>query len=278
MLQTKTPPPTPPHIDAPPPPAAYQKASVTDNGQLQPALTTQMANSPSPKRPSSRRKSKSDYAAPGYEGTPAAPKPRRSPKSHKVNGVKNSAPQQAFSTPSKPVAIPSHQKVPSTSSVARNGSGAVEFAANHYAGPTFHSSPAPSSLPMPSFFASRENPPSRPVFQTGPYPESPPQNYSPQRSESLSHDLDNSPLAPFFRADREEKTRIRGKYISENGVFSSPTLRPASAGALRDYYHRSESPVLLGDTLHPIARPQFDLRSTLSFWLMLTTLCRSFHF
>src|SRR5437762_10851365 len=114
--------------------------------QLEQVSIDKRNSSSSPKRrPSSKRKSRSDYGTGSGNELPQTAasqqtKQKRSPKSNKVNGVK----QQQFSTPSKPATMPNG---PPTYAPAAT----VQDLASHYAGPTFHSSPAPSSLPMPSF-------------------------------------------------------------------------------------------------------------------------------
>ena len=99
-----------------------------------------------------------------------------------------------------------------------------------YAGPTFHASPAPSALPMPSFFSKS-------------VPESPSIKISDGRadeSNSSSNDSSpppiikariaeqrqkESPLDFFFNADREEKARARSAN-SAVGPFQPPAGPP----------------------------------------------------
>ncbi|KAI9832505.1 MAG: hypothetical protein M1819_004294 [Sarea resinae] len=89
-----------------------------------------------------------------------------------------------------------------------------------YAGPTFHASPAPSALPMPSFFSksvpevssksalqarleeeSSDNSEKSPVEQ-------------PSQLDNGIRELDESPLDLFFRADRQEKARAKDRSTS----------------------------------------------------------------
>jgi hypothetical protein len=229
--------------------------------QLEQVSIDKRHSASSPKRrPSSKRKSKSDYGTGSGNDLPSnattqQTKQKRSPKSNKVNGVK----QQQFSTPSKPTSIPNR---PPSYGPATAAATAVQDLAAHYAGPTFHSSPAPSSLPMPSFFASKQ----KPTLQNGYDLDSPPNQSTPIKpvrpvSGQAFQDQDDSPLAPFFKADREEKNRLRNKHSVDNGVFGSPTHRPASVGGMPDHLNlRSESPLLWNDSPHKV-NGRFDLRS-----------------
>jgi hypothetical protein len=102
-----------------------------------------------------------------------------------------------------------------------------------YAGATFHASPAPSSLPIPSFYSKS-------------VPDSPGMNGFQIRKEQTSSEDDESPIPPaaqiplakphreespldiFFKADREEKARARSASSfhgtgSNSGPFSPPS-------------------------------------------------------
>jgi len=207
------------------------------------------SSSSSPKRrPSSKRKPKSDFGTGSGNDLPQPPaKPKRSPKSNKVNAVKQ------FSTPSKTTSTPNGDPYgPATQDLA-----------THYAGPTFHSSPAPSSLPMPSFFTSSKG---KSVVPDDGEQDSPPNQFTPVKplrsiNGQAFRDQDDSPLAPFFKADREEKNRLRNKHSADKGVFGSPTQRPASVGGVPDYLNlRSGSPLFWNDSPQK-ANGRFDLRS-----------------
>lgn len=224
--------------------------------QLQQVSVEEKPKSPStPKRPSSKRKSKSDYTNASSDTSTVQTQPtkqKRSPKAAKVNGVKH------LSTPSKPTSIPnSVPQDPATQTFT--GAAGVDLAA-HYAGPTFHSSPAPSSLPMPSFFASKQ----KSTLQNGIELESPPEQSTPVKTvRSLDgRNFDDSPLAPFFKADQEEKLRLRNKRATQD-IFGSPTLRPSSADGIPDHLNmRSESPLLWNDSPHKPNGGHFDFRSS----------------
>lgn len=231
-----------------------------DSSRALPAAPT----TPPKPRPSSKRKGKSDLNPTASSGSEAPqlqqqqqPRPKqRSPKANKVNGVKN------FSTPSKPTAIPNGHPPPAQP---------VELA-SHYAGPTFHSSPAPSSLPMPSFLASRPTATSKSAIPVGydPGTWSPPNQSTPVKPNRLLNgadyrDQDDSPLGPLFRADREEKNRLRSLNSAENRAMGSPTQRPASAGGIPDHLnlYRSESPVPQNGPYQRL-NTQTDLKSSIS--------------
>jgi Proline-rich nuclear receptor coactivator motif len=108
--------------------------------------------------------------------------------------------------------------------------------ATAYAGPTFHASPAPSTLPIPSYYSKS-------------VPESPGINVlQSQKEEASSSGIDSptppraniaaaqphreeSPLDIFFKADREEKARARSASsfhgtASESGPFPLPSDSP----------------------------------------------------
>jgi Proline-rich nuclear receptor coactivator motif len=111
--------------------------------------------------------------------------------------------------------------------------------ATAYAGPTFHASPAPSALPIPSFYSKsvpdspgvkglksakelqlKDTPPPNSLFTA------PPPNNLFQREES--------PLDFFFRADREEKARARSASsaqaaVAPTGPFQPPMESPRSS-------------------------------------------------
>lgn len=102
-----------------------------------------------------------------------------------------------------------------------------------YAGATFHASPAPSALPIPSFFSksvpdspglkgpksARETPLSKRSQSPTPLPETTANQY--QREES--------PLDFFFKADREEKARARSaSSTNPAGAAAGPFQPPGS--------------------------------------------------
>jgi hypothetical protein len=103
-----------------------------------------------------------------------------------------------------------------------------------YAGPTFHASPAPSALPIPSRFLSRSVPSQT---HTGP-PTPPPEDSSDSVSPSPSYASpsrppiavpsrnEDSPLDMLFKADKAERAKnIYGSPVAQN-IFNTATDRP----------------------------------------------------
>lgn len=88
-----------------------------------------------------------------------------------------------------------------------------------FAGASFHASPAPNSLPMPSFLARTTSAPDSPSLKLpgpGPSQEPSPPNTDSEENSSPSPPMpaaavrkDESPLEFIFKADRAEKARVR---------------------------------------------------------------------
>jgi hypothetical protein len=105
-----------------------------------------------------------------------------------------------------------------------------------YAGPTFHASPAPSALPMPSFF-SKSVPESPGMKSSRSLKEgSPSSNLSTPLlvAPSTQVQREESPLDIFFKADREEKARARSASSTQasaatTGPFQPPLESPRSS-------------------------------------------------
>ncbi|KAI0603241.1 hypothetical protein F4775DRAFT_19070 [Biscogniauxia sp. FL1348] len=99
-----------------------------------------------------------------------------------------------------------------------------------FAGSTFHASPAPSALPIPSFLgvASATSPKTRP--KPGPSQDlSPPTTDSDEDSQSGEVPVkrhDESPLEFFFRADRAEKARTRRASSANAGASPEAPFSP----------------------------------------------------
>ena len=102
-----------------------------------------------------------------------------------------------------------------------------------YAGPTFHASPAPSALPIPSFYSKSvpESPglrglkQGRDIFKSrdsesskSPLPTMSLQKNTVQREES--------PLDIFFKADKEEKARARSASSTQNAASATGPFQP----------------------------------------------------
>ncbi|KAI9756986.1 MAG: Cell wall assembly regulator [Chaenotheca gracillima] len=95
-----------------------------------------------------------------------------------------------------------------------------------YAGATFHASPAPSSLPIPTFFS--KSVPDLPTVSAQDSSET--SDGSPVRpTTSATGDKaqrEESPLDIFFRADREEKAREQLRSTSGTNITSPPNPTP----------------------------------------------------
>jgi Proline-rich nuclear receptor coactivator motif len=109
-----------------------------------------------------------------------------------------------------------------------------------YAGPTFHASPAPSALPIPSFYSKSvpDSPGVKGLKSVKEAPEkkenpSPNNLFTPPPANNLFQ-REESPLDFFFRADREEKARARSASSTQaagvaTGPFQPPMGSPRSS-------------------------------------------------
>lgn len=146
-------------------------------------------------------------------------------------------PNHRHQTPSRPVAV-------------KAGPNAIAFA-----GATFHASPAPSALPMPSFFSKGsatpvESPASKAALhgqnQQGSFPQqpSPPATDAgaptPQRSSGPAG-ISDSPLDFMFKAHRQEKERQRSDAPNGaplfDGIDSLGRAAPASNSPSSNGFH-----------------------------------------
>jgi hypothetical protein len=101
-----------------------------------------------------------------------------------------------------------------------------------YAGPTFHASPAPSALPIPSFY-SKSVPDSPGVKGLKSIKEPPLKKETPSTrnlftppSANNPFQREESPLDFFFRADREEKARARSASSTQTAVAATGPFQP----------------------------------------------------
>ncbi|KAK0646195.1 hypothetical protein B0T16DRAFT_155902 [Cercophora newfieldiana] len=110
-------------------------------------------------------------------------------------------------------------------------------AAAAFAGATFHASPAPSSLPIPSFLAKAlDSPGLKDTGRVSQEPSPPPTDSeapTPKRRPLVSDIArEESPLDLFFRADRAEKERARrassANILATNPGPFSPPVQPSS--------------------------------------------------
>ncbi|EFX00113.1 proteophosphoglycan 5 [Grosmannia clavigera kw1407] len=190
------------------------------------------------------------------KGTPKSPAPNAQPtpaKSNRRNGNKN-YPKNISTSPGP--AKPGRRTPPQTAGAKPTSASAATTA---FAGATFHASPAPSSLPLPSFFM-KPNSPDTPRVKSangvGQEP-SPPPSDSEQLSEQLRDRFletsvpgHESPLDIFFRADRAEKAHR----ASTANIFNGPSVPyspPAQAQTLPD----KNSYTFPRNSQHPLRRP-----------------------
>jgi len=131
-----------------------------------------------------------------------------------IRNARNSPPF----TGAQSAGIPSSAKPISTPSTAA------------YAGPTFHASPAPSALPIPSFY-SKSVPESPGVKELRNREASSSQSPTATPPSSLQPRFprEESPLDFFFKADREEKARARSASSTQTGPFQPPSKSPLSS-------------------------------------------------
>ncbi|KAK1751848.1 hypothetical protein QBC47DRAFT_77363 [Echria macrotheca] len=109
-------------------------------------------------------------------------------------------------------------------------------AATAFAGATFHASPAPASLPIPSFLKALDSPGLKDTGAKSEEPSPPasdPEAPTPQPRPLISNlAREESPLDIFFRADRAEKERARrassANILAPNPGPFSPPVQPAS--------------------------------------------------
>jgi hypothetical protein len=117
-----------------------------------------------------------------------------------------------------------------------------------YAGPTFHASPAPSALPIPTRFLSRSVPSKGLAGPPTPPPEdssdsaSPSPSYaSPSRPPvAIPSRNDDSPLDLLFKADKAERAKnMHGSPVAHNVSTTTNAGRPQHLK--RDSYHSANS-------------------------------------
>ena len=133
-----------------------------------------------------------------------------------------------------------------------------------FAGSTFHASPAPSALPMPSFFSRSHS--DSPTSKPTPAPLALNQEPSPPSSDSedthtppLLSRNEESPLEFFFRADRAEKARTH----RANSVSAITAVPPAPFSPPHDSAPQGQNtvPRAAGPTFQS-KRPHISQRST----------------
>lgn len=156
-----------------------------------------------PRRPANDRQPRN---AAVESATDSAPESQAKPKSTRRNKGRNTnttpaGPRTDRGTPPVRVQPGSYNKPPTTTAIAA------------YAGPTFHASPAPSALPIPSFFSKpAPESPSLKASDTDVDQSSSSSGDSPPllaQKLATEHRREESPLDIFFNADRKEKERAR---------------------------------------------------------------------
>jgi hypothetical protein len=191
----------------------------------------------------------------GGSGTESASKPRPKGKNRPKNVM--TSPRNDRNTPPLPSAK-------STGPISSRPISTPSTAA--YAGPTFHASPAPSALPIPSFFS--KSVPESPSTKSVKSPKednrlTDTDSPTPPVARALADQTkrEESPLDFFFKADREEKARarstssFRGSGL-QNGPFPPPTDSPISPFGNGDSpLHRTSS----HDTTQSAQARQADL-------------------
>ncbi len=164
--------------------------------------------------PLTPRKSASNSPAPSSQHNQSKPKPRNGNKGRAKHASSPGPAKQGRTTP--PQAAPTKL---------------VADVAAAFAGATFHASPAPSSLPIPSFLAKALDSPSVQETDHASREPSPPATDSEaptpqQRLLPREINRQESPLDIFFRADRAEKERARrassANILGPNPVPFSP--------------------------------------------------------
>ena len=145
---------------------------------------------------------------------------------------------------SSPVSAPRHQSLTPTTM--------NETPVKAYAGPTFHASPAASSLPMPKFFSKsmpnidKTSSLKSMMEQEGPQTASESEGSPFQENTQPMHDhrvREPSPLEILFRADEIAKAKARPNPESAVKPFHSQArLSASTTGVLRSNRHHSRHP------------------------------------
>lgn len=134
-----------------------------------------------------------------------------------------------------------------------------------FAGSTFHASPAPSALPMPSFFARSHS--DSPAVKPATGPPAPGQEPSPPSTDSEDAITpprvlrnEESPLEFFFRADRAEKARTH----RANSVSAVTAVVPGPFSPPHDSPREQHTVPRMAAATHHGKRPAISQRSTTS--------------
>lgn len=198
----------------------------------------------------------------GY-GTPFTPLKSASNSPAPATLTPNSKPKPRNGNKARPKNVSTSPRPPRQGQNTPPNTGlAKPTSATAFAGATFHASPAPSSLPIPSFLAKAMESPriksdTEPASQEPSPPPTDSEAPTPQQLPSASASKqarDESPLDFFFRADREEKERAQransanialanaiGPFSPPNQTQSphGPNTMPYNPHARRSSIHQS---------------------------------------
>ncbi|KAF8472495.1 hypothetical protein BDZ91DRAFT_790381 [Kalaharituber pfeilii] len=165
--------------------------------------------------------------------TASSKKKRKSkPRPRDVNTDPNQAPYQGYESPTHSSSNDESNGSPNSPSRAALGT-----PTKAYAGPNFHSSPAPSSLPVPSWFS--KSVPATPSAGTSLQAML---EMHDEKIDALSRSLEEpeSHLQKLFRADKEEKARNGHR---NTGIAPKPALASlANSSPVSPMYARRRSP------------------------------------
>ncbi|KAK3990597.1 hypothetical protein QBC44DRAFT_62417 [Cladorrhinum sp. PSN332] len=143
------------------------------------------------------------------------------------NGNRSRSKQQASST-TPPGPTKQGRQTPPQSAPPKTANPSAAAAAAAFAGATFHASPAPSSLPIPSFLSKGLDSPGLKDTGRGSREPSPPATDSEAaptpKNRLVNPDIarQESPLDIFFRAQRAEKEQARRASLSNIAIAPNP--------------------------------------------------------
>jgi Proline-rich nuclear receptor coactivator motif len=227
----------------------YGLTDPSDNDNQSSSLTDGPATPPRTPKPRGAGGNMSD----GSAAAAASSKQRRQRTNMRSRDVRTSsspAPQNGTAIP--PLTGPA-RNTPLTPSKASNTPSKAA-----YAGPTFHASPAPSALPLPSFF-------SKSLPHSGNSLQAMLEREGSDKSDASStrgspplpverQVTEESPLDIFFRADKEEKARARRNNASLS-QFDSPGSTIAQLGS-PSYLRSPSTPSFNGPPSRDTATPE----------------------
>ncbi|KAI9786920.1 MAG: hypothetical protein M1839_005151 [Geoglossum umbratile] len=226
----------------------YGLTDLSDNDNQSSSLTDGPATPPRTPKPRGVGGNMSDGSA--VAPTSSKQRQRTNMRSRDVRTSSSPAPPNETVTP--PL-VGHARNTPLTPSKASNTPSKTA-----YAGPTFHASPAPSALPLPSFF-------SKSLPHSGNSLQAMLEREGSDKSEDSSSRgspappaqrqiIEESPLDIFFRADKEEKARARRNNASL-GQFDSPGSNVAQLGS-PSYLRSPSTPLFKNPPSRDTATPE----------------------